>query len=274
MKRSVILFCSLLFPLLFCGCGQQAPRQTDYGVFLGAEADDLESFLPYRTVVLDAQYFTAEQIAALKDGGRTVYSYLNIGSIEDFRPYYGEYRDLTLGDYENWEEERWIDVSSARWEAFLTRTLAPALLAKGIDGFFVDNCDVYYHYPTEPIFDGVTRLLRALKATGAYICVNGGDEFIMTYLERKGTLADIIDAVDQETVFSRIEWDTNTFSANDAEEREYFQNYVETVAANGADVYLLEYTKNKALIGTIDAYCKEKGFRYYVSESVELTAQR
>ncbi|MBQ6020024.1 MAG: endo alpha-1,4 polygalactosaminidase [Clostridia bacterium] len=273
MKKHLLPSLILLLTLLLCGCGRETPRQYDYGVFLSAEAEDLDAFPPYRTVVLDAQYFTAEQIAKLKSDGCTVYSYINIGSIEDFRPYYNGYEDLTLGEYENWEEEKWVDVSSPRWQSFIADTLAPELLAKGIDGFFVDNCDVYYHYPTEEIFDGTAALLRALKATGAYVCVNGGDEFVTEYLDRFGSFSDALDAVNQETVFSKIEWEKNSFSANDAEERKYFQDYVETVAAHGGDVYLLEYTKDKALIEKINAYCEEKGFRYYVSGSIELTAK-
>ena len=273
MKRILPSLLILLLLLLPCGCGRQTEEiRYEYGVFLGSEEDDLDAFFAYRTVVLDAQYFSADAIGALKAGGRTVYSYLNIGSIEDFRSYYNEYEDLTLGDYENWEEEKWVDVSSPRWYSFITGTLAPDLLAKGIDGFFVDNCDVYYNYPTEEIFEGTAALLRALKATGAYVCINGGDEFVTEYLERFGSFSDALDAVNQETVFSKIEWEKDKFSANDDEERAYFQNYVETVAANGGDVYLLEYTKDKALIEKINAYCEEKGFRYYASRTLELTA--
>ncbi len=271
MKKMLSCVLILLF-LLPCGCAGRAPAQSEYGVFLGAGPEDLDAFGPYGIVVLDAQYFTAEQIAGLKAGGHTVYSYINLGSIEDFRPYYSEYADLTLGDYEHWNEERWVDVSSGRWQAFIADGLAPELLGKGVDGFFADNCDVYYNYPTDGIFDGVAELLRALKKTGAYVCVNGGDVFVTEYLRRGGTLEDVLDAVNQETVFSSIDWDGGGFSENDEEEQAYFREYIETVAADGRDVYLLEYTTDAALIEKIDGYCKNRGFRYYVADSVELPA--
>ena len=38
--------------------------------------------------------------------GVKVYTYLNVGSIENFRDYYKKYEYLTIGTYENWEEEK------------------------------------------------------------------------------------------------------------------------------------------------------------------------
>ena len=46
-----------------------------------------------------------------------VYTYLNVGSLEDFRDYYKEYEHLTIGAYENWDEEKWIDVSDKDWQS-------------------------------------------------------------------------------------------------------------------------------------------------------------
>lgn len=242
----------------------------EYGVFLGAEPESLPEMFPYRTVVLDAQYFTSEQISELKGTGHTVYSYINIGALENFRPYYGKYEPLTLGAYENWDEERWVDVSRPEWQSFILDELSPAILAKGVDGFFVDNCDVYSNYPTNGIFEGTAALLKGLKSTGAYVVINGGDEFVTRYAEKYGTVGDIMDAVNQETVFSRIDWDKNSFSANPDDERKYFQGYCERVAALGGDVYLLEYTTDGGLIKDVADYCAAHGFTYYASQTLEL----
>ncbi len=50
--------------------------------------------------------FSKKDIRKLHAGGTKVYSYLNIGSIENFRSYYKTYEHLAIGDYENWEEEK------------------------------------------------------------------------------------------------------------------------------------------------------------------------
>ena len=242
-----------------------------YGVFLGIEPEDIEKTLDYDTIVIDAQYFTPEEIAALHASGHTVYSYINIGSVEDFRPYYDDYVAYTIGVYENWEEERWVDVSKDAWQKFILEQLAPEILAKGVDGLFVDNADVYYIKHTKAIYNGVADILKGLQAMDTYVSINGGDTFVMDYIKKGGAFSDIADAVNQESVFSKIEWEEKRFSSSDAEDRAYFQNYVETVAANGGDIYLLEYTKDTKLIAEIKDYCKAHHFRYYVSGSLELT---
>lgn len=257
--------------LSFAGCsGGSSGIKYEYGVFLGAEPEDISQMEPYRIIVLDAQYYSKEQIDGLKDSGHTVYSYINIGSVEDFRPYYDKYEPLTLGEYENWEEERWVDVSSGEWQSFVLDELAPGILEKDVDGFFADNCDVYYNFPSDEIFDGTAAILKGLKDTGAYVSINGGDRFVTEYTDRYGTLNGVMDAVNQETIFSKIEWDSGTFSSNPDEEREYFQDYAERVAGYGKDVYLLEYTTDKKLIKKIAAYCDEKGFKYYAADKLEL----
>ena len=241
-----------------------------YGVFLGAEPEDVPAMKPYEIIVLDAQYFSKETIKELKDSGHTVYSYINVGSIENFRPYYKDYEKFALGDYEHWDEEKWVDVSQKEWQDFIVKDLAVKLLDKGIDGFFVDNADVYYNYEREEIFEGMTAILKGLKNYGTYVSINGGDTYVMEYADRNKTLDPVMDAVNQETVFSAIKWKKNTFGRNTASERKYFMEYVETVKGYGKDVYLLEYTTDPELIADIREYCEKMGFSYYVSSSLEL----
>ena len=84
----------------------------------------------------------------------------------------------------------------------------------------------------------------------------------MEYADRNKTLDPVMDAVNQETVFSAIKWKKNTFGRNTASERKYFMEYVETVKGYGKDVYLLEYTTDPELIADIRAYCEKMGFSY------------
>ena len=263
--------CALLAPVLLAltGCGAAGTEDKAYGVFLSV-TDDLPSLSAYETVVIDAQYFTKEEIAAFRNGGHTVYTYLNVGSLEDFRSYYGEFKDLILSPYENWEEEYWIDVSNERWQTFLTDRLVPALLEKNVDGFFVDNCDVYYQYPTKPVMDGLTAVLHALAATGKAVLINGGDVYLDAYCNSGGNWEDVITGINQETVFSRILGNGDRFGKASEEDRAYFTDYIERYAAKGADIYLLEYTKSSSLKAQILKYCREHGFTCYISDSVEL----
>ena len=241
----------------------------DYGVFLSVEKN-INRLKDYKTVVIDAQHFKKEEIEAFKAKGHEVYSYINIGSLENFRSYYKEYKDLKLGKYEHWDEEIWINVADRRWQDFIVVKMIPELIEKGIDGFFVDNCDVYYNYPKKEILDGLTVMMKAMVATGKAVLINGGDCYLDAYCKAGGTWNEVITGINQETVFSKIIWDKNKFGRADKEDHKYFLSYIERYAKKGADIYLLEYTKDKKLIAEIEAYCREKGFGYYVSDSVEL----
>ena len=271
-KKVIAIVLTAAF-LCSAGCAK-APEQKPYGVFLSV-TEDLSQFDEYHTVVVDCQFYEAEEIEEFKRAGHEVYSYINIGSLENWRDYYDE--SLTLAPYENWEEERWVDVSDIRWQELVVEELVPELLDKGVDGFFVDNCDVYYLYPTQEVMDGLTCMMSSMVKTGKKVIINGGDTYLDAYCEVGGKWDDVITGINQESVFSKIEWEEDengedVFGKADPEDREYFMDYLERYAALGADVYLLEYTRDDELVREIDEYCEKKGFTYYVSGALELAA--
>lgn len=271
--RNIVIACILLALLLPFLSGVEASAKKnvkkDYGVFLSLDASKLNILADYKTVVIDAQYFAKKDISYLKKRGCKVYSYLNVGSIEKFRGYYDRYKKLTLGNYENWEDEKWIDVSAAKWQKFLV-ILERKLLKKGIDGFFVDNCDVYYKYPKQKIFKGLTKILKHLRKYQKPVIINGGNAYVMKYKAKRRNLLDIMTGVNQEEIWSKINFDTGKFSKQKKTDRKFFQKYVETCAKKKIDVYLLEYTKSKKLKNKIKKYCRKKNFHYYISDSLEL----
>ncbi len=242
----------------------------EYGVFLGADPEDISYMESYKKIVIDAQYFEEEEISELKKPGHTVYSYINLGSVEKFRTYYKKYKKYSLGTYENWTDEKWIDVSQKEWQDFVVDELAKDILAKGVDGLWVDNCDVYYNFENDGIFNGVTDILMGLKAYDTYVIINGGDTYVSQYAKDNNSLDAVMDAVNQETVFSAIDWDNDLFTENDDDTREYFQDYCKLVSYYGKDVYLLEYTENSDIIDKVKNYCYENGYTYYASDTLDL----
>lgn len=109
-------------------------------------------------------YSTAD-VATLKAGGSTVVSYLNIGAAEDFRSYWSQASAYKLNSYDGWPGEYWMDVSNPGWRDLIVNTVAPQLVAKGVDGFYLDNIDVVDEYPgRSDIRAGVVELVRQLRA--------------------------------------------------------------------------------------------------------------
>lgn len=244
-------------------------EKNDYGVFLNADASSLEQLKKYDLIVIDAQYFTKSDIELLHQNGTRVYTYLNIGSIENFREYYTAYEKLTIGRYENWDEEKWVDVSDPDWQKFIEQ-LSQELFEKGVDGFFIDNCDVYYYAPRESIFKGLTAILQNIMTFDKAVIINGGDTYVTEYRDRYGTIDHIMTGVNQESVWSAIDFDKGTFYEQTKETRDYYCKYLEACQADGMDVYLLEYTTDKKLIHKIKRYCNEHDFHFYISNSLEL----
>lgn len=244
-------------------------EKNDYGVFLNADASSLEQLKKYDLIVIDAQYFTKSDIELLHQNGTRVYTYLNIGSIENFREYYTTYEKLTIGRYEHWDEEKWVDVADPDWQKFIEQ-LSQELFEKGVDGFFIDNCDVYYYAPRESIFEGLTAILQNIMTFDKAVIINGGDTYVTEYRDRYGTIDHIMTGVNQESVWSAIDFDKGTFYEQTRETRDYYCKYLEACQADGMDVYLLEYTTDKKLIPKIKKYCNEHDFHFYISNSLEL----
>ena len=115
----------------------------EYGGFLGLDSGDVRRMEDYETIVVEGQLFTKDEVCALKENGHRVFSYINVGALENYRSYYDDYEEYTLDVYENWEDERWVDVSARQWQDFLIEDLAADMKEKGFDGLFVDNLDVY-----------------------------------------------------------------------------------------------------------------------------------
>jgi len=241
----------------------------DYGVFLGINADQANRLDDYLIVVIDPSEFTEEQIKQLQEDGKTVYGYLNIGAIESYRPYYARFQDLALGVYENWPDEKWVDVSSPAWQGFIIDELGKQVAEMGLDGFFLDNADVYYQYPTREVFEGLVAILKGLKTYDITLIINGGDTFVSECIDA-GMALSLFDGINQETVFTSIDFENKTYGKQTEEERAYFQAYLAKAKASGLMVYLLEYGADRELAKEIDAYCKENGFIWYNATSLDL----
>lgn len=124
-----------------------------YVVLIGEDSEITEKLSDIDLLVIDAEYFSKNDIARLRENGiREIYSCINIGSIESFRSYDTDFEKYTLGAYENWPEEKWIDVSAPEWQA-CTASRVDALVQKGVD------CFVKKYLTTEKnvLIDGVNQ---------------------------------------------------------------------------------------------------------------------
>lgn len=242
-----------------------------YGVFIGVNPEDSDLFNKYDIVVVDAAYFAKEDIDKLHQKNTQVYSYLNIGSLEEFRDFFSEYKHLILDRYEDWPDEYWVDVSNDVWKSHIDKQ-AEALVLKGIDGFFIDNTDVYYQYQTPTIFTGLVDIVNGLNKYEKEILINGGDVFVRdAVIEANPSLIDI-DGVNQECVFTSIDFKNERFAPQNDEDNRYYLEYLEQCSDKGLKVFLLEYSTSNEMLVEIDSYCKKQNFTYFISPSLNLDA--
>ncbi|UTY31077.1 endo alpha-1,4 polygalactosaminidase [Treponema putidum] len=269
MKNIKYLYMVLIFFAIIVIKGMAAENNKEYKVLIGMAPDKAVNLKGIKTLVIDAEFFSKEDIAQLhKNGNVNIFSYLNIGSIETFRDDYEAFKDMALGDYENWDEEKWINVADKRWQKRI-KDKARLLSQKGIDGFFLDNADVYYHYQRPEIYQGLITLLHEIHKENKPIIINGGDTFISQAM-KQNALKGIVTGINQESVFTEINFKDNTFGVKPIEDREYFFAYLDQCKTYGFTVYLLEYGAAKKVEKEIKAYCKKKGFTYYISHSLQL----
>ncbi len=269
IRNTIFSLITIIYCILFTACSYSMPN-SQYAVLLGLNPEDASALANYQTVVIDAQYFTKDEISAVQKKGTAVYTYLNIGSIETFREGYDALQSCVLSPYDNWPDEFWVDVSREEWQVFVAQEAAE-LVEKGVDGFFLDNADVYYLYPSDAIYGGLNAILQNLAQYEKPVLINGGDVFVSRAVLDSSSPNGVITGVNQECVFSNIHFSTGALVRQDAESTQYYQEYLSRCKQAGLDVYLTEYVNsNQSLNNAIAQYCKENGFQYYISSSINL----
>jgi len=269
-----ILVFLLFLIFLLIGCGKEVKESMsqnakEYMVLIGENPDIVKTVSDVDVLVIDASYFTKEEIEALKNNNiNKIYSYLNIGSIETFRDYYIYFEKYTLDDYENWPDEKWIDVSKHEWQECIFNE-SEKLVEKGVDGFFIDNVDIYSKYPDESTYDGLVKILSKIKTFDKSVIINGGDSFISKYLESNNK-DNIFDGVNQESVYTAYDFQKNICVENNKDNVQYFTNYLEMLLEEGYLVYLIEYSSDSGITEKVYTYSKEHNFVCYVSDNIQL----
>ena len=117
-------------------------------------------------VVVDGENAGAREVAAIKRAsGGLVLAYLDVGTIESYRSWYNAAKPYRLDYWGDWGEW-YANVNAAGFRSLLLGRVAPAMLATGFDGLFLDNTDMTEtHAAQKPgmraLVAGLSRLVRA-----------------------------------------------------------------------------------------------------------------
>ena len=135
-------------------------------------------YAPFDLVVTDGESASAKDVATIRQsGGGLVLAYLDVGTIEDYRGWYEAAKLYRLDYWGDWGEW-YANVNAAGFRSLLLKRVAPAMLAKGFDGLFLDNTDMTETHPAQKagmraLVGGLSRLARARRKL--LMAQNGAD---------------------------------------------------------------------------------------------------
>jgi hypothetical protein len=139
----------------------------------------LRRYAAYDLVVVDGESATRGQIATLRDAGKLVLGYLDVGTIEPDRSWYRLLKPYRLAYWPDWGEW-YARVSAPGYRQAIAARIAPALLAKGFDGLFLDNTDMVetYRGQSAGMRALVRRLARLVHGRGRFLFTQNGEDSI------------------------------------------------------------------------------------------------
>ncbi|MGV9308137.1 endo alpha-1,4 polygalactosaminidase [Nonomuraea sp. NPDC003727] len=108
---------------------------------------DTVAAAPHRLAVVDlsrdgtaAGYFTAAEIAAVRESGKTVLGYFEIGSLEEFRTEFASLpAGLRLNVWPDWPDEHFVKYWDPWWWDRVIRPRVDQALRAGFDGVYLDT---------------------------------------------------------------------------------------------------------------------------------------
>lgn len=153
MKRMTTVCCVVLVVAsLLPGCpsSTEEPARGGWVYQLQGYADgrlDAVAASPHDLAVVDlardsgSGYFTRDEIAAVRESGKRVLAYFEIGAIENYRPEADRVRadGLMLNRWEDWPEEHFVRYWDSRWWDGVVRPRLDQALAAGFDGAYLDS---------------------------------------------------------------------------------------------------------------------------------------
>ena len=132
-------------------------------------------------IAIEPEDYSDAEIAAMKQSGAKVLAYLSVGSVSDERSYYKVLKPYTLRKLDDWPHERYLDLRQPVVRDWIQKR-ARELKARGFDGWWLDNVDVYEEYRSTEMFRALVSAIHGVKALGGYVMVNGGMMFLTDML--------------------------------------------------------------------------------------------
>lgn len=221
-----------------------ATRPTDeinsFALALGVDPLDaaaLDRLGRYDLVVIDGAS-SAEKVAALHRRGARVLGYLSVGTVEPYRPWYGQARreGWLLDRWPDWDEW-YVDVRAAEFRDVMVAEGKRQVSKAGFDGLFLDNTDmVAEHQPQAKAMVTLVAALDKMLGPDHLLFAQNGDTTV-------GAIADHLDGWNREDVSFTYDFDRESYQPVSAADARSARKTLRQLAANGLIVTTTDYTK-------------------------------
>lgn len=231
---------------------------------LSAKADG-ETLRRSEVAILDASHYTRDEVAALREAGVLSLGYVNIGEVEDWRPFAADVDAAwELGENPLWDGHRFIDTRNEGWRTLVVDRVAQGVVAKEFDGLFLDMADVAAVFPETA--DGVVAIIQALRA--AYpthvLVMNRG----LVVLDR---VALDVDGLLVEGVFARYDLAAERYEPTPPATRDRLAKALQSFRdSTGGAAFVIDYADTPELRAEAEAGARALALPIFVS-TVELS---
>ena len=253
--------------LAMCAACSSPPRT--WVAFYGTDTPP-ELLQDYGVVVVDSAFLG--NVAQLGRHKAKVLAYISLGELNAQRPQFEAARQKGLFLQENptWKGAWMVDIRDERWHALVLDELAPPLLARGFDGFFLDTVDSALNLEDrDPVkFAGMRKaaiqLLNKLHARypAARLLLNGA-------LPIAGQLRGTVDWVAVESSVTTWNFETKTARWRTPDEKSWVKTRLQKAQTENPDlvVFTLDYWDPEDRAGLRAIYREQRahGFVPYVA---------
>ena len=178
----------------------------------------VDSLAGFDLVILDPAPYHADDLAALRAEGVVTLGYVNVGELEDWRPFADRVDpSWVLGENPNWPGHRFVDAREPGWRSLIVDEVAQGVVAKEFDGLFLDMADVASPQLYPETEAGVVALVRALRrAYPTHLLVLNRGLFLLD--DDGPDLGFDLDGLLVEGVWGRLDFATGTYRRTPVDE--------------------------------------------------------
>ncbi len=219
------------------------PRLSEESFYVSyAERPQLTQILAHDWSILSADAeFDRNRIHL---AGRKVIGYLSVGEVARNARYLKRVKALKIPFLDlnaEWNSDA-VDLSSPLWRKFVVEELAPALVSKGFDGFFLDTMDTVegmaekYPERAKTMRQGLEELVRSLKERYPrhYLIANRGFALVEKSPE-------LFDAMLVESLYGTYDFKSKTYGEISAEGSAWLLDRMNRIKKQGTPVFVLDY---------------------------------